>query len=37
MPPVANWVYSYQAEKNSPEEHTLNWLKKDIDWLGFLD
>ncbi|MFM7668205.1 MAG: oxygen-dependent coproporphyrinogen oxidase [Bacteroidota bacterium] len=37
MPPVANWVYSYQAEKNSAEEQTLNWLKKDIDWLSYLD
>lgn len=37
MPPVANWVYSYQADKNSAEEKTLNWLKKDIDWISFLD
>ena len=37
MPPVANWVYSYQAEQNSAEEQTLNWLKKDIDWLSFID
>ena len=35
MPPVANWVYSYQADKDSEEQQTLNWLKKDIDWLSF--
>ena len=33
MPPVANWVYDYQAEANSEEEKTLNLLKKGIDWV----
>lgn len=33
MPPVANWVYNYQAKKGSEEEKTLNLLKKGIDWV----
>jgi coproporphyrinogen III oxidase len=37
MPPVANWVYNYHAIENSPEEQTLKWLKKDINWLSFLN
>ena len=37
MPPVANWVYSYQAEENSDEQLTLSWLKKDVDWLSFIN
>ena len=37
MPPVANWVYSYQAEENSDEQLTLGWLKKDVDWLSFIN
>jgi coproporphyrinogen III oxidase len=36
MPPSANWVYNFQAKEDSPEQQTLNWLKKDIDWLSFL-
>ena len=34
MPPMASWVYNFQAETNSLEEQTLNLLKKDIDWAG---
>ncbi|WP_353135585.1 oxygen-dependent coproporphyrinogen oxidase [Pseudopedobacter sp.] len=34
MPPMASWVYNFQAEPNSLEEKTLNLLKKDIDWAG---
>lgn len=33
MPPVANWVYNYQAEAGSEEEKTLNLLKKGIEWI----
>ncbi|MGQ7869512.1 oxygen-dependent coproporphyrinogen oxidase [Sunxiuqinia sp. sy24] len=33
MPPMASWTYDFQAEKGSPEEATLNLLKKDIDWI----
>lgn len=33
MPPQANWAYNYQPEQGSPEAHTLNLLKKDIDWI----
>lgn len=35
MPPQANWTYMYQANPGSPEEFTLNHLKKGIDWLNF--
>ncbi|TAH01310.1 MAG: oxygen-dependent coproporphyrinogen oxidase [Sphingobacteriales bacterium] len=34
MPPMASWVYNYQAEENSDEEQTLRLLKKGIDWVG---
>lgn len=34
MPPMANWEYMHQPEKGSKEEMTLNYLKKDIDWLS---
>ncbi len=33
LPPVANWVYDFQTEANSPEARTLSLLKKGIDWL----
>lgn len=33
MPPMASWVYNYQATANSKEEHTLNLLKKGINWI----
>ena len=33
MPPVANWVYNFEAEEGSEEEKTLNLLKKGIDWV----
>ena len=32
MPPVANWVYNYEAATGSEEAKTLSLLKKDIDW-----
>jgi coproporphyrinogen III oxidase len=34
MPPVANWEYDFKPEKYSPEEFTINQLKKGIDWLS---
>lgn len=34
LPPTANWEYSHQVEKHSPEEKTLSFLKKGIDWVG---
>ena len=33
MPPVANWVYNFEAEEGSEEEKTLDLLKKGIDWV----
>lgn len=33
LPPVANWVYDYKPQANSPEERTLSLLKKGIDWI----
>lgn len=33
MPPITKWVYNYQVLPNSPEEHTLNALKKGINWI----
>lgn len=33
LPETAGWVYNYIPEKNSPEEFTLQHLKKGVDWL----
>jgi coproporphyrinogen III oxidase len=33
MPPMAQWVYSFQAEENSPEAETLSMLVKGINWV----
>jgi coproporphyrinogen III oxidase len=33
LPPQAQWVYNYQPEPDSPEQKTLNLLRKDIDWI----
>ncbi|NBB27236.1 oxygen-dependent coproporphyrinogen oxidase [Cellulophaga sp. BC115SP] len=33
MPPMAQWVYNYQAEEGSEEERTLSLLKKGIEWV----
>ncbi len=33
LPPMAEWVYQYEPEKNSPEAHTLSLLKKGISWV----
>jgi len=34
MPPVANWEYNFQPTENSAEWHTLQYLKKGIDWVN---
>ncbi len=34
MPPDANWHYMHQVAEGTPEHETLNYLKKDIDWLN---
>lgn len=33
LPPQANWVYNFIPEKNSTEEQTQAFLKKEINWL----
>lgn len=33
MPPLAEWVYQYQALAGSEEEKTLSLLKKGISWV----
>lgn len=33
LPPMAQWTYDFKPEPNSPEEKTLQLLKKDINWL----
>ncbi len=33
LPPHTDWDYDYQPPSNSPEEKTLTFLKKPIDWL----
>lgn len=37
LPPQADWAYSYEATANSPEQNTLNLLKKDINWVDKLE
>ena len=34
LPPLAKWVYSYQAEPNSPEAKLTEYYLKPQDWLG---
>lgn len=34
LPQEAKWFYNYKTQPNSPEEQTLNLLKKDIDWVN---
>lgn len=36
LPPQANWFYDFQTEPGSPEEHTLQLLKKEIDWINIV-
>jgi len=33
LPPHAQWVYNYQPAPDSPEQKTLDLLKKDVNWL----
>ncbi|MEA5140627.1 oxygen-dependent coproporphyrinogen oxidase [Arcicella rigui] len=33
MPPMAQWVYDYKAEKDSEEAKTLGLLRKGINWV----
>jgi coproporphyrinogen III oxidase len=32
LPPQAQWHYNYQVQAGSPEEKTLHYLKKGINW-----
>jgi coproporphyrinogen III oxidase len=34
LPPQAQWVYNHQVLPDSPEEKTLSFLKKGIDWVA---
>jgi coproporphyrinogen III oxidase len=34
MPPMAQWVYNYEAQANTAEAKTLELLRKGIDWLS---
>ena len=34
LPAQANWEYNYQVAPNSAEQQTLNYLKKEIDWIN---
>ncbi|TAF44691.1 MAG: oxygen-dependent coproporphyrinogen oxidase [Sphingobacteriales bacterium] len=34
MPPMAAWVYNYQASANSNEAKTLDLLRKGINWVA---
>lgn len=34
LPPQANWIYDFKAERGSEEEKTLNLLKKGINWVS---
>ncbi len=33
LPPHASWVYNHHPKKGSPEHHTLQKLKKGINWV----
>jgi coproporphyrinogen III oxidase len=34
LPPQAQWTYNYQPAPDSPEQKTLNLLRKEIDWVS---
>lgn len=34
MPPRADWVYDYQLGDDSRESHTIELLRKGVDWIG---
>jgi len=33
LPEHASWIYNHKPEGGSPEEQSLNWLRKDVDWV----
>lgn len=33
LPPTAQWAYNFAPEPGSPEAQTLEWLRKDIDFI----
>ncbi len=33
LPPLAQWEYDHQPEPDSKEAHTLNMLRKDVEWI----
>ena len=35
LPPTVNWIYDYQPPSDSPEEQTLQLLRKGIDWVNY--
>lgn len=35
MPPHAEWEYMHRPQPGSPEEFTLQYLKKGIDWISY--
>ncbi|MFN3917723.1 MAG: oxygen-dependent coproporphyrinogen oxidase [Flavobacteriales bacterium] len=36
LPSTAGWEYNFIPEANTEEEKTLNWLRKNIDWISYL-
>ncbi|MBP6663873.1 MAG: oxygen-dependent coproporphyrinogen oxidase [Chitinophagales bacterium] len=34
MPPLAKWDYNFMPAANTPELETLQWLRKEVDWLN---
>ena len=34
LPPQARWEYNHHPASDSPEQHTLDLLKKDIHWIA---
>ena len=32
LPETASWAYNYIPKQNSPEEKTLSFLKKGMNW-----
>lgn len=33
LPETASWMYDFKTAENSPEQNTLNYLKKGINWI----
>ncbi|MCX7121584.1 MAG: oxygen-dependent coproporphyrinogen oxidase [Gammaproteobacteria bacterium] len=34
LPPTVNWIYNFQAEKNSPEEKLTEYYLKPTEWIS---